>query len=93
MPTFRGKPIDALIDVRTTLEYWLGHLDGAVHIPMQKLPDALEGRPGITRDSHLVVHCAAGGRSAHAAAALRAAGYRNVVDAGGIGDARRDYTP
>lgn len=93
MPSFRGKPIDALIDVRTTLEFWLGHLDGAVHIPVQKLPEALEGRPGITRDSRLVVHCASGGRSAHAVAALTAAGYRNVVDGGGMGGARRDYTP
>jgi rhodanese-related sulfurtransferase len=93
MPSFRGSPIDAIIDVRTTLEFWLGHLDGAVHIPVQELPEALEGRAGITRDSRLVVYCASGGRSAHAAAALSAAGYTHVVDGGGMGDAKAHFPP
>ena len=93
MPSFRGKPIDVIIDVRTTLEFWLGHLEGAVHIPVQDLPEALEGRAGITRSSRLVVYCASGGRSAHAAAALTAAGYTHVVDGGGMGDAKPQYQP
>ena len=91
MPTFRDQPVDVVIDVRTTLEFWLGHLDGALHIPVQELPEALEGRPGITRDSRIVLYCAAGARAASAAAALQAAGYRHVVNAGGLGDARAGY--
>jgi hypothetical protein len=30
MPTFRDAPVDLVIDVRSTLEYWLGHLPGAL---------------------------------------------------------------
>ena len=92
MPTYRGAPIDLLIDVRSRLEYFLGHLDDAVCIPHDRLPDKLADHPGITTSSRLVVYCASGARSAAAAHALRAAGYTRVTDAGGIDDARGDMT-
>jgi rhodanese-related sulfurtransferase len=90
MPSYRGTPIDLLLDVRSRLEFWMGHLDDAVLMPVDTLPDALDGHPGITKDSRIVVYCQSGGRSAAAAAALTAVGYRRVIDAGGIDDARDD---
>jgi phage shock protein E len=89
MPTYQGRPIDLLIDVRSRLEFYLGHLDGAVCIPHDQLPDALARREGITPRSRIVLYCASGARSAAAAGALRDAGYAHVVDAGGIAEARR----
>lgn len=92
MATYQGRPIDFLIDVRSRLEYYLGHLDGAVCIPHDQLPDALERREGVTPKSRIVLYCASGARSAAAAAALRGAGYTQVSDVGGIAEARKAVT-
>jgi rhodanese-related sulfurtransferase len=92
-PRFRGTPVDLIVDVRTKVEYWMGHLPGAVCLPGELLPDALTGRPGISTSSRILVYCASGGRSAAAAEQLRAAGYTRVVDAGGLSTAREHFTP
>jgi phage shock protein E len=88
MIRYNGTPQDLLVDVRSRIEYFLGHLEGAVNIPVDSLPDALAARPGIDSDSRIVLYCASGARSAAAAAALRAAGFRRVTDAGGMSAAR-----
>ena len=93
MPTFRSKPVDAVIDVRSKVEFWLGHLDGAVCVPVDQLPDGLAKHAHITKQSKLLVYCASGMRSASAAQILKASGFTNVVDGGGIGDARTDFKP
>lgn len=90
MATYRGTPYDLLLDVRSRLEFFLGHLDGAVLMPHDTLPDKLDGHPGITKDSRIVVYCQSGARSAAASDALTRAGYTRVIDAGGIEDARAD---
>ena len=43
-PIFRGHPVDHVIDVRSKLEYWLGHLEGAVCIPVGRMGPALAER-------------------------------------------------
>lgn len=91
MPSFRNLPVDFVVDVRTTIEFWLGHLPGAVNIPVDELPDGLDQLRGLTPKSRILVYCASGGRSASAAATLRAAGYDRVVDGGGIGQAQREF--
>jgi rhodanese-related sulfurtransferase len=91
MPSYREKPIDLVLDVRSRLEFFLGHLDHAVNIPVDQLPDALGVRPGVTPGTRILVYCASGGRSAAAASALRAAGYTRVEDGGGMAAARADY--
>lgn len=88
MPTYRQRKYDLLLDVRSKLEFWLGHLDGAVCIAHDRLPSGLAGQTGITKSSAIVVYCASGGRSAAAVQALRAAGYTQVTDAGGMEEAR-----
>jgi rhodanese-related sulfurtransferase len=92
-PQFRGAPVDVVLDVRGWIEYWLGHLPGAICIPAEQLPAALEGRADITPESRILVYCAGGRRSASAAEILRVAGYRHVTDAGGIVAARQDFKP
>lgn len=86
--TYEGRPVDLVVDVRSRLEFLLGHLPGAVCIPHDQLPDALARRAGITTESRIVLYCASGARSAGAAGALRAAGYGRVIDAGGLSTAR-----
>lgn len=76
-----------VIDVRTDTEYEgtggypccgrQGHIPGARHISVEDILDAedVRGLVGEPEGAELVVYCHSGGRSARAAAALRAAGY------------------
>jgi rhodanese-related sulfurtransferase len=69
-----------LVDVRSDGEWAAGHVEGAVHVPI----DSLEARlPEIPRDRPVIVHCASGVRSARAAQLLRSAGY-DARDLGGM---------
>lgn len=73
----------AAVDVREPDEYAAGHIPGAVLLPLdciaaqaaQCLPD---------KDARLLVYCRTGRRSAEGCAKLRALGYRQVADLGGI---------
>jgi phage shock protein E len=91
-PHFRGAPVDLVVDVRSRLEFWTGHLPGAICIPVDNLPAGLDGR-GVTPESRILVYCGSGQRSANAAAQLRAAGFEHVVDGGGMTDAWNNYVP
>lgn len=93
MPSFRNKPVDLVVDVRSRLEFWMGHLDGATCIPVNKIADAIPKRSDVTKDSRILVYCASGARSAAAAGVLKSLGYRRVIDAGGITVARAGYEP
>ena len=91
-PRFRGAPIDLVLDVRSRLEYWMGHLPDAVCVPVDHLPEGIADRIGLSTKSRILVYCASGVRSATAKALLSAAGYTNVVDGGGIAAARDEFT-
>lgn len=90
MPTFRNRPVDAVVDVRSKLEFWMGHLDGATNVPVDRLPDGLADL-SLSLNSRILVYCASGMRSAQAAGILRGAGYTNIVDGGGIGAASQEF--
>ncbi len=78
-----------LVDVRSIPEYEAGHPPGAYNVPwrhatpMGMEPNAefervMEGAFG--KDARLILACRSGGRSLAAAEALRAAGFRHVLD-------------
>jgi phage shock protein E len=81
------QKIDAgarIIDVRSSDEFKDGHYPKAENIPVHLITARL---PDLgAKDQHIVVYCASGGRSAMAARLLHEAGYRNVVNAGGLDD-------
>src|SRR5215213_7939916 len=52
-----------LIDVRQDYEWDAGHIDGAVHIPLEQLPARTET---FDRDHPVVFQCRTGSRSAFA---------------------------
>ncbi|MBP7551175.1 MAG: rhodanese-like domain-containing protein [Microbacteriaceae bacterium] len=91
MARFRNLPVDHVIDVRSKLEFWLGHLPGAVNVPLDTLPNGLEDVDGLTTKSRILVYCASGMRSAQAAALLGRAGYSRVTDGGGISQAKAEF--
>ena len=77
----RGDDFD-LIDVREPFEWEIAHIEGARLVPLSTFPGAIKE---LDASREIVVQCKVGGRSARAADALVAAGFRNVANlAGGI---------
>lgn len=71
------------VDVREPDEYTLGHIPGAVLLPLGAVEQrAAERLP--QKDAHLLVYCRTGRRSAEACELLRRQGYTRVQDLGGI---------
>jgi rhodanese-related sulfurtransferase len=73
-----------ILDVRTPAEFAeLGHIPGAMLLPVDLIPSALATLP--TDDKPILVCCEHGIRSAHAARFLSAAGRKSVLNlAGGM---------
>jgi len=70
----------AFVDVRSASEFEIGHLPGAVNIPLGELTNRIDelplGRP-------LVLNCQSGARSSIAASLLRARGVDEIVNLAG----------
>jgi rhodanese-related sulfurtransferase len=71
-----------ILVVREDYEWEAGHVDGAVHIPLDALPERLDD---LDPDQDLAVICRTGGRSARATAWLESHGYTAVNVNGGMG--------
>lgn len=72
-----------VVDVRTPEEFADGAYPGALNIPVSDLGHrALE----IPKDRPVVLYCGSGARSAFAARVLKANGWQDVVNAGGLED-------
>ncbi len=78
-----GKPV--LLDVRTPDEFDgpLGHLDGALLIPLNEL-DKRISELKVYQDSLIVIYCRSGNRSQVAAKILTAQNYNVVNMVGGM---------
>jgi phage shock protein E len=73
-----------IIDVRTPEEFADGAYPKAKNIPLAVLPARMnELEP---KSSPIVLYCASGARSAQAARLLKAAGFSDVTNAGGLDD-------
>lgn len=70
-----------LVDVRGQTEWDAGHIQGARHIFLGKLPDRIHELKGVET---IVAQCKAGGRSAIATSYLQAAGFHVINMTGGI---------
>ncbi len=60
-----------IIDVRTTHEYNMGHIEGAINIPYDEILDHLDE---IDKDVPYIIHCRTNQRSQYAAVSLMHAG-------------------
>jgi adenylyltransferase/sulfurtransferase len=81
-----------LIDVREPYEWSAGHIAGAVHIPMNQVPQRLAEIP---KDKEVVMICRSGGRSGHVQQHLLGAqGYTKVKNlVGGMQRWAREVDP
>ena len=69
-----------VVDVREIDEYTDGHIPGAIHVPLQTVPDNLES---FRSDQDVFVVCQVGGRSGKACQYLIDQGVTNVVNVAG----------
>jgi MFS family permease len=84
----RGRVL--ILDVRTAQEFALGHVEGAVNIPLDTIGSHASSLP---RDRLLVTVCGkGGGRSDRAAQELRARGFGSVRPLCGGTDGWQKYT-
>lgn len=68
----------AILDVRTAQEFTGdGHIPGAMHIPLDRLPSELAR---LDKSKEYIAVCRSGGRSAQAQQFLRQAGFTQVLN-------------
>lgn len=76
-----------LLDVREDEEWQAGHIEGAIHVPMNSIPQRLAYEPDLFHgDAGLVVVCKVGGRSAQVTAWLQMQGVDALNLHGGVLD-------
>jgi rhodanese-related sulfurtransferase len=85
----RGE-VDLIVDVREPNEWDAGHIPGALHAPRGMIewyadPSYANHKAQLAeaRDKHVVIHCAAGGRSLLAAQSLQRLGFKHVSSMAG----------
>lgn len=84
--SFSSEPLPeqaTLIDVRSPGEFASGHLDDAIHLPLDQLGHHI-GNAAPDKAVPIVVYCQSGARSASARQQLIGMGYQQVVNGGGI---------
>ena len=74
-----------VIDVRTPSEYAAGHIAGAQNISVEAT-DFASRIASLDKTAAYLVYCHSGRRSAIAADQMAAAGFRDIVDGGGMAD-------
>ena len=71
-----------LLDVRTDSEYFLSNIEGAIHIPMNEIPNKLNT---IDKNKEIIVQCKSGKRSAKVCEYLITQNFTNIKNLrGGI---------
>ena len=69
-----------LLDVRTDSEYFLSNIEGAIHIPMNDIPNKLNT---IDKSKEIIVQCKSGKRSAKVCEYLELNNYTNAKNLNG----------
>ncbi len=69
-----------IVDVRTRMEYNMGHIHGSLNIPLPELPEEIAR---LDKNSTIITCCASGMRSETAKSFLQANGFSSVHNGGG----------
>jgi len=76
------KEFDTIVDVRTNMEYNLGHAPDAVHLPIGEI-EAKASSVLPDKTARILVYCNTGQRARAASEKLYSMGYKNVRYIGG----------
>lgn len=71
--TYEARHELQILDVRESFEWKMGHIEGALHIPMGEIASRLDD---IADDKSLVAVCRSGNRSAQVSQLLRDRGFK-----------------
>jgi len=80
--SYNGVRQDVIIDVRSPVEFALGHIDGAINIPLDRIEADIQSVPGIHKNSRILLYCRSGQRSETARKILEKQGYKYVLNGG-----------
>lgn len=72
-----------VIDVRENNEVEFGMIENAIHIPLERIPYEMNG---LSKDTHYIIVCRSGSRSAMAASYLMEHGFKVSNMVGGMLD-------
>lgn len=75
------------VDVRSTLEFKLGSIDDAIHIPHDEVIERVS-EISSDKEAKIYLFCGSGKRAGKALLLLQDAGYSNVENLGGLSEAR-----
>ena len=67
-----------ILDVREQAEFSLGHVEGALNIPVGSLSASSSELKNLPKDSSIIVYCQSGGRAGLAQEKLHNIGFTNV---------------
>ena len=87
-PQFSSEDI-VWIDVRSEAEFQGGAVEGAINIPHRVIADHIGKHADKT--TPLYLYCRSGGRAGKAKRVLEKLGYKNVVNLGGLEQAREVF--
>lgn len=73
-----------IIDVRTPEEFAVGHIDGAINIPVDLIGQGIQSIKGLKKESAILVYCRSGRRSGIAKTTLEQNGFKRILDGGGM---------
>jgi rhodanese-related sulfurtransferase len=76
-----------VIDVRTEEEWQAGHIEGAELVPVDKVAERIEGLIS-NKSAPIALYCRSGRRAEQALQILKDKGYTNVVNYGGLEEAK-----
>ncbi len=79
---FREAEGAVLLDVRSRDEYDRGHVPGSLHVPLDSMERVRAEVPELS--TPVYTYCLSGARSSSAAAKLKAMGYGEVHNIGGV---------
>ena len=69
-----------IIDVRETFEYELGHVEGAINVPLSELSRDLTVLQSFNKDSMIIVYCRTGSRANTSIKFLKKMGFTNLIN-------------
>jgi rhodanese-related sulfurtransferase len=70
-----------IIDVRSMIEFQMGHVSGSINIPLNEIPQHVDEFK--IANGPMVFCCASGGRSGQAVNYLQENGIKNICNGGG----------
>lgn len=73
----KSGQITQILDIRTKVEYDLGHYPGSIHIPVNKINK--ETVKNLNKNTTTLVYCNTGQRARYAANKLDKLGFKDVV--------------